>query len=158
MDVYAVFDGHGGKQAATFASRNLTEKLVGLLRKSASSDKTSKGSPDLHKLSFPAELDNEVWTYWESQDKLMEVLPGCLTEAFCKLQEDFFQQTKVRPDNPSPSFWLKGLACGARENQSLEWEARGSSLLPQEEFLTLIWLRWFAQQMMLCTEAHYMRN
>ena len=97
LDIYAVFDGHGGKQAATFASRNLTEKLLGLAKESAASSNKAKRDPrDLQELSFPAELDSSVWSHWESQDQLTEVLPGCLTDAFCKLQEDFFQQSKVR--------------------------------------------------------------
>ena len=114
MDIYAVFDGHGGKQAATFASRNLTDKLLSLLKESAASNSKASGGPsDLQEMSFPAELDSEIWSHWESQDKLTDNLPECLTEAFCKLQEDFFQQSKVRykyccPYTPVPSLGLVG--------------------------------------------------
>lgn len=109
LDIYAVFDGHGGKQAATFASRNLTEKLLGIAKESAASSiKAKRESGDLQELSFPAELDSNIWSHWESQDQLTEVLPGCLTDAFCKLQADFFQQSKVRQSYVS-GLYLGGL-------------------------------------------------
>ena len=95
MDIYAVFDGHGGKQAATYASRNLTDKLLGVLKEKGASRDSAKGTALPQELSFPAELDSDVWSSWESQDLLTEDLPGCLAEAFGKLQEDFFQQAKV---------------------------------------------------------------
>ena len=112
MDVFAVFDGHGGKQAATYASRNLTDKLLGLLKERTSSKAASKDPAALQELSFPEELGSESWSHWESQDQLTESLPYCLEEAFGKLQEDFFQQSKVSFDFifAGLSFFLAGLS------------------------------------------------
>ncbi|KAK9830885.1 hypothetical protein WJX81_001707 [Elliptochloris bilobata] len=87
LDVFGIFDGHGGKQAAASGRGGAG---VG-------------GSPgmDLGDLEEAAELlsceqvpegDKALWV---SQDAAAVALPGALSRAFCGVQEQFFETSKV---------------------------------------------------------------
>ena len=106
MDIFGVFDGHGGKQAATFASRNLTERLLSILMTKAATESELEDCSALDQLQNSEGVDSELWTAWDKQDKLITQLPGSLVESFHKLQHQFFQQAKViclSPSSLSPS-------------------------------------------------------
>lgn len=97
IDVFGVFDGHGGKQAATYASRNLTDKLLAVIKDkeiAALKDEESEAQQLLQDFDG---IDAKLRTTWESQDRLLSGLPECLVETFHQLQHDFFQQAKVGP-------------------------------------------------------------
>ena len=96
MAVYGVFDGHGGKQAANFASRNLTEKLLAALEETSKSLKNEEPeSTALEELRGCSRLEGPDWALWQGQDRVIDALPAALTSAFQRLQADFFENCKV---------------------------------------------------------------
>jgi hypothetical protein len=95
MAVYGIFDGHGGKQAANYASRNLADKLLSAIGQADRSDFKDPDSAALEQLRSCTKLDSKDWEVWEGQDQLTECLPGSLVQAFQRLQSDFFEQCKV---------------------------------------------------------------
>ena len=96
MAVYGVFDGHGGKQAANFASRNLTDKLLAALEESTRSlEHEEPESTAREELQGCSRLEGADWALWQRQDRVIDALPAALTSAFQRLQADFFENCKV---------------------------------------------------------------
>lgn len=94
LDLFGVFDGHGGKQAATFAARHLTEYLIALL---GEREATAKGSrahapTDLREAN---RVDDRCWKAWEQQFDLTARLPEAISDAFALVQKHFFDSLKV---------------------------------------------------------------
>ena len=91
-DVYGVFDGHGGKQAATFASKHvlpvLQEELVAVQLKPA-----SQLPEELESFSQISDQDRLVW---QTQDALLSELPAALVNTFRKVQDQFHERTQVQ--------------------------------------------------------------
>jgi len=95
MAVYGVFDGHGGKQAANYASRNLADKLLSAICQASKSEFEEADCTAREELRGCSKLDGGDWGVWEGQDQVIEALPAALTQAFERLQTDFFEQCKV---------------------------------------------------------------
>ena len=96
MAVYGVFDGHGGKQAANFASRNLTDKLLAALEETTRfPEHEEPESTAREELQGCSRLGGEDWALWQGQDRVIDALPAALTSAFQRVQADFFENCKV---------------------------------------------------------------
>lgn len=114
LDIYGVFDGHGGKQAATYASRNVTDKLLASLKEKLATTGSSLNAASAAKQDpqLPPEVDRSLRDIWGLQDQITESLPESLADTFDRLQEDFFQQTKVstQKDRSSSGHRVGGIA------------------------------------------------
>ena len=90
-DVYGVFDGHGGKQAAAFASKHilpiLQEQLAGV-------DVNTDASVPEELESFP-QVSDEDKLVWQTQDALLQKLPEALVQTFKRVQDQFHEHTQV---------------------------------------------------------------
>lgn len=90
-DLFGVFDGHGGKQAANFASKHvlpiLQEELAG------ASLKAESALPE--DLLEYAELSDEDKHAWHMQDTMVQHLPAALVSTFRKVQDQFHANTQV---------------------------------------------------------------
>lgn len=95
-----MFDGHGGKQAANFASKHvlpiLQEELAG------ASVKTNTALPE--DLGEYTELSDEDKLAWQMQDAMVQCLPTALVSTFRKVQEQFHANTKVFYGSATSSF------------------------------------------------------
>ena len=120
LDVFGIFDGHGGKQAAAFASKHLVATLLAELHSSGEADKggshpraaAARGSggggvaegvgpgpcdpPEAAEVLGCAEIPAGDKALWRSQDRVSAALPGALCRAFRGVQEQFFNTSKVR--------------------------------------------------------------
>lgn len=94
VDIFGIFDGHGGKQAATYASRHMADLLLATLAEENMAE-FAKECEARDQLLACSHVTEEMSNLWEAQDQLVDVLPGSLTKVFGKLQTDFFQHTKV---------------------------------------------------------------
>lgn len=95
MDFFGVYDGHGGKQAATFASRHLLEKLQAALQTAQQQPGSASQDEMPPELQDCPHLTPEDWAAWSSQEHLVCALPQAFAAAFRELQADFFHSTKV---------------------------------------------------------------
>ena len=90
-DLFGVFDGHGGKQAANFASKHVLpifqEELAG------ASLTTDTALPE--DLSEYTELSDDDRLAWQVQDAMVQCLPTALVSTFRKVQDQFHANTKV---------------------------------------------------------------
>ncbi|DBA75361.1 hypothetical protein WJX77_001579 [Trebouxia sp. C0004] len=90
-DVFGVFDGHGGKQAANFAAKHvlstLQEELADITLTS------DKAVPE--ELEAYSQLSDEDKHAWHTQDALVQQLPAALVNTFRKVQEQFHKNTQV---------------------------------------------------------------
>jgi hypothetical protein len=95
-DVFGVFDGHGGKQAAVYAAKNLfAEVAADLPNHMTSAGEAGEGRPD-----DPKVLDavpESVLREWELQDAVVKGLPAALVSGFSSLNEKYIAANKVRP-------------------------------------------------------------
>ena len=90
-DVFGVFDGHGGKQAANFAAKHV---LPTLQEELADVTLTSeKAVPE--ELEAYSQLSAEDKLAWHTQDALVQQLPAALVNTFRKVQEQFHENTQV---------------------------------------------------------------
>ena len=94
-DIFGVFDGHGGKQAATYASRNLVERLQAVLQEHTSLESDLQEPCSLQRLRTLDAVEDRTWQLWDAQDRVIQKLPSSLVECFSQLQSDFFKQAKV---------------------------------------------------------------
>lgn len=90
-DLFCVFDGHGGKQAASFASKHvlpiLQQELAGAILK------TDIALPE--DLLEYTELSDEDKHAWHMQDTMVQRLPTALVSTFRKVQDQFHANTQV---------------------------------------------------------------
>ncbi len=90
-NVFGVFDGHGGKQAANYASKHVLPVLQ---------EELADGLP-VQDLILPEDLEGysklteEDKLAWQAQDALMQRLPAALVTTFRKVQEQFHEHTQV---------------------------------------------------------------
>ena len=123
-DIFGIFDGHGGKQAATFVSKHLTSRLLEEVAATGASHSVQQEAaahsqapdPDLMATSLesgsswladrqpdsiPEQLKQcdslapEAWAAWHAQDALVDVLPDVLCSTFSSVQRDFYVGTQV---------------------------------------------------------------
>lgn len=86
-----MFDGHGGKQAASFAAKHV---LPTLQEELADVTLTSdKAVPE--ELEAYSQLSGEDKLAWLTQDALVQQLPAALVNTFRKVQEQFHENTQV---------------------------------------------------------------
>lgn len=91
--LYGVFDGHGGKQAATFASKH----ILPVLQQQLASVQASSGVKLAEELEdYREQLPAEDTAAWQAQGAFAEALPRALVETFRQVQEQFHAHTKVR--------------------------------------------------------------
>ena len=90
-DVYGVFDGHGGKQAAVFASKHVLPLLQEEL--ADTSVKTDIIVPE--GLEGYNQLSEEDKLAWQAQDALVQQIPAALVATFHKVQQQFHEHTQV---------------------------------------------------------------
>ena len=134
LDFFGIYDGHGGKQAATYASRHLPDKLLEVL------PPASQREADVAKAEPPPELQSckklseEDWVVWEQQEALVSGLPEALVEAFQKLQSEFFETTKV-----SSRLLCDWLIAAVRPCQAEANSRASRNLAPRQQ-----WLCWLA--------------
>lgn len=147
LDVFGIFDGHGGKQAAAFASKHLVPTLLAELDSGGAADKggshpraaAAGGSgggggggaegvgpgpcdpPEAAEVLGCAEIPAGDKALWRCQDRVSAALPGALCRAFCGVQDQFFNTSKVRVGR----VW----ACPAEALWSLVWVQRPSVAL-----------------------------
>ena len=95
LDFFGIYDGHGGKQAATYASRHLPDKLLEVVPTASQREAGVGKAEPPPELQSCKKLSEEDWMVWEQQEALVSGLPEALVEAFQKLQSDFFETTKV---------------------------------------------------------------
>ena len=94
-EIYGVFDGHGGKQAAVFSSKQFVNHLQQAVAKQGHQE-NANDQPDIPKeLQACAELKPEVWEAWDAQERLVACLPEAFVSCFKTLQDGFFEQSKV---------------------------------------------------------------
>lgn len=127
-----MFDGHGGKQAASFASKHvlpiLQEELAG------ASLKTESALPE--DLLEYSELSDEDKHAWHMQDTMVQRLPAALVATFRKVQDQFHANTQVCQSSASCSSVLhKPLsiamcAAGAYQSQLCTFICLFHSLAP----------------------------
>ena len=90
-DLFGVFDGHGGKQAASFASKHvlpiLQEELAGVHVKS------DTALPEV--LCEYTQLSDNDKLAWRMQDTMVQCLPAALVSTFKKVQDQFHAHTQV---------------------------------------------------------------
>ena len=103
-DIFGVFDGHGGKQAANFASKHvlriLQDKLAGV---------TVQAGADLpEELQEYSQLSKDDRLVWQTQDALVQELPAALVSTFQEVQEQFHKHTQVQS---ALSFCSPALGC-----------------------------------------------
>ena len=90
-DVFGVFDGHGGKQAANFASKHVLPILQEELAEvDIKSDPTTP--EELQKYSQVTDKDKLMW---QMQDAMIQHLPTALVSSFKRVQEQFHNHTQV---------------------------------------------------------------
>ena len=91
--LYGVFDGHGGKQAANFASKHILPELQQQLAPvpESSDTKLSEALQD-----YKEQLPAEDMAAWQAQDVFAEALPQALVETFSQVQDKFHEHTKVQ--------------------------------------------------------------
>lgn len=88
-----MFDGHGGKQAANFASKHILPELQQQLAAiQASSDFKLTSALE----EYQEQLSVEDTSVWQLQDVFAEALPLALVQTFKQVQEKFHEHTKVR--------------------------------------------------------------
>lgn len=88
FSTFGIFDGHGGKQAATYASKNLMTHVADYLDRCSGSPVRA---PDLPHAAdedeavgvFVTPQDKDVWA---AQDALIERLPKVRTAWHCRVQ------------------------------------------------------------------------
>lgn len=90
-DLFGVFDGHGGKQAANFASKHVLPVLQQELARA--SVKTDTALPE--DLWGYTELSDEDKLAWQMQDTMVQRLPTALVSTFRKVQDQFHANTQV---------------------------------------------------------------
>ncbi|KAL3143652.1 hypothetical protein ABBQ38_002448 [Trebouxia sp. C0009 RCD-2024] len=90
-DLFGVFDGHGGKQAAGFASKHvlpiLQEELAGV------DVKPDAALPEV--LCEYTQLSDDDKLAWRMQDAMVQCLPAALVSTFKKVQDQFHAHTQV---------------------------------------------------------------
>lgn len=90
-DLFGVFDGHGGKQAASFASKHvlpiLQEALAGV------NVKPDTALPEI--FSEYTQLSDDDKLAWRTQDTMVQCLPAALVSTFKKVQDQFHAHTQV---------------------------------------------------------------
>ena len=92
--LYGVFDGHGGKQAAAFASKH----ILPVLQQQLTSIQAPCGAKLCDELEDYREwLPEEDIFAWQAQDAFAEALPRALAQTFRQVQEQFHEHTKVKP-------------------------------------------------------------
>ncbi|KAK9814069.1 hypothetical protein WJX72_000281 [[Myrmecia] bisecta] len=103
FDAFGIFDGHGGKLAAQYASKNLVNHVVGALDGiSPSPDVTAPVEEQLQQLmtkeladstsQLVSDVDKQAW---RAQDVLVDKLPQALSRGFEETQKDFWSRSKV---------------------------------------------------------------
>lgn len=90
-DVYGVFDGHGGKQAANYAAKHVLAILQEELADTALDEDTEVPK----ELEAYSQLCEEDRLAWYTQDALVKKLPAALVSTFQKVQEQFHEHTQV---------------------------------------------------------------
>ncbi len=92
--MFGVFDGHGGKQAAVYAAKNLfAEVAADLPNHMTSAAERGEGRPD-----DPKVLDGvpeSVLQGWELQDAVVKGLPAALVSGFSSVNEKYIAAQKV---------------------------------------------------------------
>ena len=90
-DLFGVFDGHGGKQAASFASKHvlptLQDELAGV------DVKSDTALPEV--LREYTQLSDNDKLAWRVQDTMVQSLPAALVSTFKKVQDHFHAHTQV---------------------------------------------------------------
>lgn len=95
--MYGVFDGHGGKQAATFAAKH----IVPVLQEQLVSVPLSSDHQLIQKLEeYKNQLSAKDTATWQAQDTLLAALPGALVTTFSQVQKEFFEHTQVSALRP----------------------------------------------------------
>ncbi|KAK9918098.1 hypothetical protein WJX75_001295 [Coccomyxa subellipsoidea] len=112
VDIFGVFDGHGGKQAAVYASKHMMSAVLSALDQHIGKDDEdtcengmcipTKHAPDaVVEVSAEEQLADcdvvkpEERALWRAQDAIVEAMPHALSDAFQKVEADFFEHTKV---------------------------------------------------------------
>ena len=90
-DIFGVFDGHGGKQAANFASKHVLPILQNEL--AGANINTDTALPE--GLWEYTELPDEDKLAWQMQDTMVQCLPTALVSTFRKVQDQFHANTQV---------------------------------------------------------------
>lgn len=95
MDVFGVFDGHGGKQAALFAKNHSLVHLTSAIKEHVKQEGANFEGDIPEDLKSCSDVHQSVWTEWSQQQKLIESLPNAYISCFKHLQEAFFEGAKV---------------------------------------------------------------
>ncbi|DBA81256.1 TPA: hypothetical protein ACH3X2_006882 [Trebouxia sp. C0005] len=90
-DVFGVFDGHGGKQAANFAAKHVLPTLQQELAEITLTP--DEAVPE--ELEAYSQLSDEDKLAWHTQDALVQQLPAALVKSFQKVQEQFHENTQI---------------------------------------------------------------
>lgn len=83
FSAFGIFDGHGGKQAATFASKHLHAEVAVAL------DRCKGTSPDAQHVDGEEEED---WNVWATQEALLDRLPRAMHAGFLETDKQCKQK------------------------------------------------------------------
>lgn len=87
-----MFDGHGGKQAAAFASKHILPELQQQLA-SIAAHPDFKLTEELEE--YQEQLPDGATAVWQAQDVFAQALPNALVQTFRHTQNKFHEHTKV---------------------------------------------------------------
>ena len=87
--VFGIFDGHGGKMAATWAAKHMLQQLQTQLGEVAPPDADAPLPDELaHYAEHITAADSAGW---QLQDQLVERLPEALKSAFVEVEAEYFR-------------------------------------------------------------------
>lgn len=90
-DVFGVFDGHGGKQAANFASKH----VLPILQHELAEVNVKAGAAIPEELQDYSQVTDKDKLTWQLQDAMIQHLPSALVSTFKKVQEQFHNFSQV---------------------------------------------------------------
>eukprot|EP00884_Botryococcus_braunii_P009673 jgi/Botrbrau1/18707/Bobra.0386s0033.1 len=91
VDVFGIFDGHGGKDAAVYTSKHLFHEVLACLPDHLPEDATQHIPPDV---KSTAHVPEEAWDQWKMQDRLMGGLAPAVLSAFNRINDKFISMGK----------------------------------------------------------------
>lgn len=94
MDVFGIFDGHGGKEAAVYTSKHLFQEVMACLPEHLPEGVLEESIP--HDLQECDAIPEEAWHVWRKQDCLVSGLAPAVEAAFNRINDDVNKMDKVR--------------------------------------------------------------
>lgn len=122
-DVFGVFDGHGGKQAANFAAKH----VLPILQEELADMSLKPGTTLPEALEGYSQVSDEDKLAWQTQDAMVERLPAALVSTFKKVQDQFHEHAKVIITSMVSSLLLGRNSCPPQDSHPR------NSLLSSEE-------------------------